>query len=722
MRLCALLVLLSVPAWATDVLRGRAPIRGGAASLTDGVVAFDGAAWLDATALMLPADGEVVWDLGAPTTLDGAAIQADNNDDYLVELSDDGLAWRPWWRSGAVDGPGLQTRSADVVGQGRFVRLRAVGGDGRYSVSELEVFSQGHGGSTLLRSKWIPRHPLDVEWSWAVVGAWVLLLVTSRKLPSRLVGLLGLGALGAAGALWRDTALGPLDAGRVDFIRAAVAAVAFGAIARELVARHSWPAHEGVVKGTLGVAAVLGVACFLNLGRPQFFDAGRGQPTFLHHYDMRTYYPIAKYFPELRFDGVYAASVMVVAEDRGGLEAMANLGLRDLRTHEGTTVGAARAHVEEVRARFTPERWTAFRTDMNYFRHAMGDGGFLGSMNDHGGNATPVWFLLARLLFAWTPASDGVLWLGVAVDASLVVLAFMALWRGFGLRTALVGMTVFGAMDFYQFGSNWFGAALRHDWLALWCLSLWAMASNRPRLAGGLLAWSALIRAFPALAFVTLTLPVLFDLVLSLRRGGFEVRAWANRHRDFFLLALGAAVTTAVLVTLSVAVFGVGAWPEWLRKVQLLDRDGHLNNIAVRTYLTATRGQWLAVVAVAFALVLVVVRRERAAQAAAWGVALVPIVFNPANYYLHAMFLMVVLAREVPGIGVSVSGRLRWLALLAMCAASWTTSLGPDLGAHFRQDTIIVVVTLVVLAGLSLINPPAPGVAVGDVGGSVPKS
>jgi hypothetical protein len=717
-RICALLVLLSAPAWATDVLRDQVPLRGGAPALTDGQVAFDGAGWLDPTAVPLAANGEVVWDLGAPTSLDGAAIQADNNDDYLVDLSDDGVSWRPWWHSGAVDGPGLQTRSGDVTGLGRYVRLRAIGGDGRYSVSELEVFSQGHSGSTLLRSKWVPRHPLDVEWAWAVGGVWLLLLVSSRKLPWRFNAALAVVGLAFALVLWRDTAASSVDAGRLDFIRAAVALLAAGAVVRELFAPRSWPSNGGVVLAVLGVAAWLGVACFLNLGRPQFFDAGRGQPTFLHHYDMRTYYPIAKYFPELRFDGVYAASVMVVAEDRGGLDAMANLGLRDLRTHEGTTVGAARAHVEEVRARFTPERWAAFRTDMTYFRHAMGDGGFLGSMNDHGGNATPVWFLAARLLFAWTPASDGALWLGVVVDALLVLLAFVGLWRGFGLRTALIGMTVFGAMDFYQFGSNWFGAALRHDWLALWCLSLWAMATKRPRLAGALLAWSALIRAFPALAFVTLAMPVGFDLLVALRRGSFDARAWASRHRDFWQLVLGAALATAVLVTVSIAVFGVGAWPEWLRKVQLLDRDGHLNNIAVRTYLTATRGQWLAVVTVALAAIFVVVRRERAAQAAAWGVALVPVVFNPANYYLHAMFLLVVLARESATALPTGRGRLGWLVLLLMCAASWTTSLTPDLGAHFRGDTIIVVTTLVLLAVLSLINPPVPTVAAAGGGGS----
>jgi hypothetical protein len=430
----------------------------------------------------------------------------------------------------------------------------------------------------------------------------------------------------------------------------------------------------------------------------------------LHHYDMRTYYPIAKYFPELRFDGVYAASVMAVAEQRGGLDGMASVGLRDLRTHEGTTVGAARTHIEAVRARFSQPRWEQFTTDMAYFRNAMGDGGFLGSMNDHGGNATPVWFLTARLLFASTPASEAALWAGVLLDALLVLLAFVGLWRGFGWRTAFLGMTVFGAMDFYQFGSNWFGAALRHDWLALWCLSLWAMRAKHFRLAGMLLAWSALIRAFPAVAFFTVTVPVVWDLAASLRAGGFSLRMWVVKHLDYFNLALGAVVATVVLGTVSIVVFGAEAWAEWLRKVALLDRDGHLNNIAVRTYLTTTKGEWLAVVVFAVALLIVVLRRARLEEAAAWGVALVPIIFNPANYYLHAMFILVVLAGERPSVAPTARGRLVWLALLMMCVASYFSSLTPDLAVHFRIETIIVVVTLVALAGLSLINPPSPPV------------
>src|SRR5581483_1996082 len=264
--------------------------------------------------------------------------------------------------------------------------------------------------------------------------------------------------------------------------------------------------EERYILTVLGGAAALALLCFLNLGRPQFFDAGRGQPTFLHHYDMRCYYLIAKYLPELRFDGVYVASADAVAEERGR-EALRNVPLRDLRDHKMTKFGDVFAHADEVRARFSPERWEMFKSDALYFRKAMGDPGFLDSMRDHGGNATPVWFLLAWLLFKGAPASDAALWSGVLLDVVLVLLAFLTLWRGFGLRAALVGATLFGAMDFYQFGTNWFGAALRHDWLALWCLALCALKESRPFLAGALLSWSTLIRAFPALAFITLAVP-----------------------------------------------------------------------------------------------------------------------------------------------------------------------------------------------------------------------
>lgn len=694
-------------AFADNVLSNRPPTAGGTSQLSDGVVPMDGAGWLDAAAMRLPAGAEVLFDLGEEKTVDGAALQADNNDQYVIDLSIDQVTWTTWWVAPPVDNPGLQSRHASLPPmRARFVRFTARGGDNNYSVSELELFSGSTSDSNILRSPWVPRHPADVAWVWVVVVLAVLLFVTSTHTPTRVVQVLvALCAVWVASTIDNTLISGEADAGRINFLRGVVGFIAALAVLRELVFRQSRPARPTVVLGVLGFTAVMGIVCFLNGLRPQFFDAGKGRPTWLHHYDMRTYQPIARFFPELRFDGVYAASTLSVAEERGGLDAMAGVQLRDLRTHQVTTVGAAREHLEEVRRRFSPERWQLFLADMRYFRAAMGEGGFLGSMNDHGGNATPVWFLAARFIFSWAPASDGMLWLGVAVDVALALLAFFALWRAFGARTALLAMTLFGAVDFYQFGSNWFGAALRHDWMSLWCLALSALKTDRFRLAGALLAWSALIRAFPAMGFVTLTIPVLVDLLVSRRQAGFRFKEFLRRQRGFFNVALGAAATVVVLGGLSVAVFGLDAWVEWLRKVQLLDRDAHMNNVALRTWMTPGHTEWLIAIVAGFVVSFVALRRATPHVATAWGIALVPVVFNPANYYLHATFFLVVLADETPGQPTSVKGRLQWVILGLMCVGSYFTDFTPDIGQHFRFDTWVLVIALGALAVVQSVMP-----------------
>ncbi|GMU62317.1 MAG: hypothetical protein AMXMBFR34_40800 [Myxococcaceae bacterium] len=706
LAVCAVL-LASGAASAAGLITGRAPssVGGGTPpwpAFSDGVALFDGAAWDAHGAVRIPPGGWVQWDLGRVEPVEGAAIQADNNDDYVLSVSELGIAWLEVWRSGTVPAPGLQTR--DVMGLGtkaRYVRLTATGGDGNYSVSELEVFANEaqRSRSKLLRPKWLPEHPLDVAWTIAVGIAALALLLAGKRSDPAVITTAGAVLVGGAVVMFKLTIFDPpgADASRLNFMRAAVALLAAIAVGRGLLFKKRHPAHEGLAVVTLGATALFGVLCFLNLGRPQFHDAGERRPTFLHHYDMRTYFPIAKYFPELRFDGVYAASAAAVGDDRGGLDGVATVGFRDLRTHIPTTVAGSRAHVEEVRKRFTDERWAEFKKDMGYFRRAMSDGGFLGSMADHGGNATPVWFTSARLLFGFLPASDFALWVGVVADALLLLLGFAALWWAFGPRTALLGATIFGAMDFYMFGTNWFGAALRHDWLALWCLGLAALKKERFRLAGALFAWSALIRAFPALTFVTLAVPPAWDAVTALVKRKFSIKEWAKTNRGVLHVALGAAVFGALLFGVSAVMFGPSAWIDWWRKVSMLNADGHLNNLAVKTYVISGGWGYKAVVLASLVLVAFAVRRAPLVEAAAFGVVLLPIVFNPANYYLHAVFLLVVLGRErrEEPLETPVGGRLGWLALCLMCAASWLfTALTPDLGVHFRNDTYVMLTAL----------------------------
>lgn len=713
MRLLLLCFLVgtSLTAHAQNALARRLPTQApgvaGPDRLTNQQSPVDGDAWDGPSAAILPAGSAIEWDLGAVQPISGAAIQADNNDDYVLALSEDGSSWREVWRAGPTEGGGLRTRSSSAeLGNARFVRLSAAGGDGRYSISEFELFTGSTDGSTLLRARWIPRRPLDQSFIGWILGAAALLIISSRWLP--LPVLLVLGATGLAGTAYLVFQVTPSTPGALaslPWIRAAVALVAAAAVIRDRLWRGRWPAHGGFIIGTLGVTAAMATWCFLNLGMPQFHDAGAGRGTRLHHYDMRTYFPIAKYFPELRFDGVYGASVLAVADGKD-LDQFGGQPLRDLRTHVITNVRDSKPHLLELRARFSPERWELFKEDMSYFRRAMGDGGFLGSMNDHGGNATPVWFLAARALFAGAPASDATLWRGVVADMLLLALAFLALGWAFGARTALLGITVFGAMDFYQFGSNWFGATLRHDWLSLWAIGLALLQKRKFGWAGAAFAWSAWIRAFPALTLITLSFPVVWvGVKLLLQHRVAEARLVI---KPLLRVALGVVIASVVLVGASIFVFGASAWVEWLHKVQTLDRDNHLNNIAFRTYISVDKKAWVAACLGSVALLLVTLRRASLARAAAWGVALIGIVFNPANYYLHSVFLLVTLAAErhtSHGATVRPRGVLVWLVLLAMCVASYFTNISSDMGRHFQQETAILFVTLGALWLLEVTRP-----------------
>ncbi len=704
-RLGLLLALLALDAEAENVLRGLAAQQTGMKAITDGDATFDGEAWTAPEAVQLRPGAIVTWDLGQRFELEKVAIQADNNDAYVISASDDGKKWSVLWRAPPVDGSGLVTRSGLVRGSARYLELVPEGGDSRYSVSELEVFRAGGGtlGSVLLHGRWWPHNVLDLAWArWVGLVALALAFTSSRLRRIWVVLVLA----GLLLVLFRGevshTFQGEPQTLRINWLRAMAALTAALAIGRELLDFRRWPASRLLTRSVLAISAGLALLCFANLGHPQFWDVGRGQQTWLHHYDLRTYYPIAKYFRQLRFDGVYAASAEAVAEDRGGLDAVATTSMRDLRTHEVTDVGRQKDLIAQVRARFTDDEWKAFRADAMYFRRGMGDGGFLGTMGDHGGNATPVWFLGARLVFGSGPASDAVMWRAVAADLFLLLLAFAALGVAFGWRTMLVAMVLFGAQDFYQFGTNWLGAPLRHDWLALWGMGLAALRLRWFWLAGGLLAWTAMIRAFPALTFVVLMAPAGWALLRSrLKSSRQTLREWARSQRSTWQVLGGGAVGVVVLFAASSLMFGPSAWLDWAHKVGMLDRDAHVNNLSVRTYVTELRVIWMPLAAAAVLALFFAVRRAPLETAAATGLMLVPLVFNPANYYLHCVCLLAVLAEEAKG-SVSRLGATTWLLLLSMCVASWFTSLTHDLSHHFGADTGVLLVTLLLVFGLLL--------------------
>jgi len=101
----------------------------------------DGANWDDGTrnVSLNSTSSWVMIDLGQAETLRAVSLQADNNDDYVVEFSDDGSDFGFAWHTGAATEPGMQTRTTEEGFErtARYIRIHVEKNDGFYSLGRL---------------------------------------------------------------------------------------------------------------------------------------------------------------------------------------------------------------------------------------------------------------------------------------------------------------------------------------------------------------------------------------------------------------------------------------------------------------------------------------------------------------------------------------------------------------------------------------------------------
>jgi hypothetical protein len=690
--------------------------------LTDGRAAEDGGFWKTRlTASLEDTSSFAEYDLGSVRHVSAAWLQGDNNDTYRVEGSLDGRAFSTLWDAEPVPHSGLQARSTQsLAAKARYVRVRPLQGDGRFTISEVQLFDGAAAELPLPAAKTGVPLSERLRDRTLLFGLSLLALLLVPARPRRWLLGLGLALVAVAGArfvdgVWEDL---PVDSREVSLVRGMIACVGAAAIAREMFSPARWPASRVLCTSVLALCAALGIGAFYNLGHPQFWNDHQGRWSFAHLFDLRQYYPTAKYFAELSYVHIYDADLAAYAEQFGdqGLDRLAEQPVRDLETFEVVSVADRRAEIGSIRSHFTPERWAAYRADTDWFRRAMGDHSYLDTLIDYGGNATPVWMAIAHGLFSVVPPSQGAFtWMGL-IDLALMLAAFIAIGRTFGVRTMLASALVFGANDFVMYGTNWSGATLRHDWLAYLAFGLCALRRGHTLQGGAWLGLATMIRAFPILALAGAALPTVFRVGTNLVRTR-RLPRWSELQRDegaILRVAAGALAAALISAGVSALILGPGSWIEWWAKVAKIESDPHPACVALRNLIAGTddqarvlRARWplyVGVMAVCSAAVAWLGRTMSIERAAVLGLCLVPVLFYPANYYLHFVYLLPLLAAERKENAPVLSARDAWvwLIVLGMCGLQYFTTLEQDVALHFYLSTVVLFAALGALLGVLL--------------------
>ncbi len=626
---------------AGNLLAGRAPsawqgIRGDRARPTDGVAANEGALWNLPLATQLAGEtASLTWDLGVGLPITTVWIQADANDEYTIEGSDDGRSFRVLGRIDVMEGHGLQGRVLRVPPTSlRFVRVGEGQGDGFYSISEVQVFCQ---------EPPLPPPALRRETSATAASADRSLFVWNDETSARWELILaGLGlALLRWGVMLRRQ-------GRTEYRRK---------LRERLLA-------------ALGVLAAL---TYINFGSFHFGN-------FLHDWEWTHYYVGAKYFPELEYTRLYDCLATADVED-GLRRRVERRKMTDLRTNLLISSADILAHPERCKERFTPERWAAFRHDARYFRERQSVRRWEDLHTDHGYNATPTWNVAGHWLSNLSPASRTQVGMLAALDPIYLAGTLVVTWWAFGWRALAIALLVFATNfpgRFYWTG----GSFLRWDWLFYLVAGIALLKKDRPALAGAALTYAALLRVFPLFVFIGPAAAVIIDL--------YKHRRVDLRWRRFFA---GAAIAGVLLVGISLGVSGgIRGHGLFIENTIKHKETPLVNHIGLRTVLSwrpsevsrytfqegafdpwqrwkdarlasFAQGQPLWILALLLGVAAIARAASRPAATPAWvlgalGAAFIPIGVELTSYYTMFVFPVALLAAARAEIG-------RWL--LGLC-------------------------------------------------------
>ena len=570
-----------------NLLAGMAPSgsRGlqNPARVTDGAMTTEGDPWdSEYTSVLRGSAPQVTYDLGSTTRVTALDLQGDNNDEYIVEISEDGQQFSPLWTADFVSGQGMRRRGArGLHGVGRYLRVRPTGGDGYYSMSEFAAYC-------VEPSTWPP--PVEVK---ATMSYWLKNILNKRnhryRLGLALLGLLFFIALfrtderkwvRAAYALLSLIMLGAssyrLYGGRhapwfAEWGVYVLAAVVAGWLVRGYMLQRGGAETAGRwwERGALVWVILASSAAWVNFGD---YHSSR----IVHYWDTFHYYIGSKYFEENGYERLYQCVLAADYQDRGATD-LKKRKIRDLidnRLHF-LTEDDARIYEEICAEQFSPERWEAFKQDARSFRTVMGSGWWRDMLMDHGYNASPISNMVASALTNfgwrdWVPSKPSVrvptdtmkrfrkrILRYAMVDMALYGGAFLLILWAFGLRSCALAALVWG--NGYPWAYFWTGSSFaRVPWFFMLVAAVCLLRKGWPFLSGFALSWSALLRLFPA-AMAGGPGAALVDRFV--RRKKID-RPWMDSEDKRFIA--GGLIGLLILCSASVAVNGLEAHPQFL--------------------------------------------------------------------------------------------------------------------------------------------------------------
>lgn len=328
------------------------------------------------------------------------------------------------------------------------------------------------------------------------------------------------------------------------------------------------PALRRYDKLACAFAGVVGLAGFFNFG----IQFQQWSPGFLGRWELFHYQLGSKYFPELGFDGLYAASLLAQQETSPTLPRGP---LRDLVTYQIVPLADHEPRLREVRARFSEERWRSFVTDHAQYVRNSSLAFWQNIRRDHGYNPTPAWTFVARLFDARLGSSDAALGFLASLDLALLALMFALVFRSFGFEAGCLSLAILGL------GFGWryqlLGALLRFDWLVAVAIGICALKRERFAAAGACFGYAAMVRLFPVLFLAG---PALLAL-----------KAWLHGERPRWPIRLAAGFAAALCLGVLAGSFsgrGAAAWSEFASHMRVYRQTWFTNNVGLDTLFVST--------------------------------------------------------------------------------------------------------------------------------------